>query len=173
MGLFAPCMGLFDPCMGLFAPCMGLFAPCVSLSALVRVSLPQVWVCSTHVYGSVCPIYENPRQSWVLDSTLCIPDSKCWILAFESATGYQSLGGLWISLSVFWIPKPRISDSTSNWNPGSRIPPAKFSWIQALRWGETLGHLWCYFIVGRRKYTFSSKSVSRTTETLVRTTFFP
>ena len=88
-------------------------------STHVWVCLPHVWVCLPHVwvcpplYGSVCPIYENRRQSWVLDSTLCIPDSRCWILAFVSGTWYQSLVGLWISLAVFWIPKPRISDSTS------------------------------------------------------------
>ena len=53
------------------------------------------------MYGSVCPMYENPRQLWVLDSTLCIPDSRCRILDFVSGTGCQSIVGFWISLAVF------------------------------------------------------------------------
>ena len=43
--------------------------------------------------------------------------------------GIERVNGTRIPRAVFWIPKPRIPDSTSKNFPGFRIPQAKISGI--------------------------------------------
>ena len=62
------------------------------------------------------PIFA-PCKSWILDSTMWIPDSRFPIPV-------SRVLHLRIPLAVFWIPKPKILDSTSKKSPesGFRIP---------------------------------------------------
>ena len=55
----------------------------------------------------------HPRQSWILDSTPWISDS-----GFKSSVGFR------VPWAVLWIPKSRISETTSKnfSNRGIRIP---------------------------------------------------
>ena len=71
-------------------------------------------------------IWGNPRQSWILDSTMWIPDSRFQLLdssliQWNLDSGFQSLVGFQIHWDAFWIPKHRILDSTSENFPDSRI----------------------------------------------------
>ena len=71
------------------------------------------------------------KQSWILDSTPWIPDSRyripdSWSVNLEY--GFQSLAGFRILLAVLRIPRPRISDSKQKF-PGFRYP-------DSLSWGE-------------------------------------
>ena len=78
----------------------------VAISAL----LPACYMCVFWLKVSKShPMLGNPRPSWILDSTLWISDSSYWIPVFVS--------GSWFGIPIlagFRIPKPRISDSTSN-----------------------------------------------------------
>ena len=71
-------------------------------------------------------IWGNPRQSWILDCTMWIPDSRFQLLdssliQWNLDSGFQSLVGFQIHWDAFWIPKHRILDSTSENFPDSRI----------------------------------------------------
>lgn len=51
----------------------------------------------------------SPRQSWILDSTPWIPDSRYGCTRFQSLSVF--VFGFWIPI-VRWVPKLRIPDST-------------------------------------------------------------
>ena len=59
--------------------------------------------------------HRAPRQSWILDSTPCISDSKYWIpdsLSVELGFRISIVSGPFrIPWAVFRIPKPRILES--------------------------------------------------------------
>ena len=87
----------------------------------------------------------NPGQSWILHSTSCTPDSRCWILVFVTDTWILYSRLKWDFRYLLscncnsWIPKPRILDSTSE--NISRIPKSGFL---ALR--RPSGRFW-YWVV--------------------------
>ena len=60
----------------------------------------------------------NPRQTWILDSTPWIPDTWHWIpadsLSVELGFRILVVSAIRIPRTVFWIPKPRIPNSTRN-----------------------------------------------------------
>ena len=60
----------------------------------------------------------NPRQSWILDSMPWIPDSSYWIPILSRIPDFF--------LAVFWIPKPRIPDSTAKI---ARFPESGFLYM--------------------------------------------
>ena len=63
----------------------------------------------------------NPRQSWILDSALWIPDSKhlsrfCILSQWNLDSGFQSLVSFLVPGAVFHlirIPEPTIPNCTS------------------------------------------------------------
>ena len=62
------------------------------------------------------PMWGNPRQSWIVDSTQWIPDSRYSIPVFVSRTWILDtnfLVGFRIPYAVFRIPKSSILDSVS------------------------------------------------------------
>ena len=67
----------------------------------------------------LAPCIGDPGQSWILDSTLWVPNFRYWISVFVSwnlDSGFQSFLGFPDSLSCIF----RFQ------NPGIRIPQAKF-----------------------------------------------
>ena len=69
------------------------------------------------------PAQKLPKT--VLDAGFRIPSTGFWILCpWNLNSGFQSLVGFRIPWAVFKIPKPRISDSTTQF-PGFQIPQAK------------------------------------------------
>ena len=80
--------------------------------------------------GPFSPHIRSTRQSWILNSTLRIPDSRNWppiLCRWNLDSGFQSLVGFRIPWAVVRISKPRIP----------RIPQAKISRIQdSLIWGD-------------------------------------
>ena len=80
------------------------------------------------------PMLGNPRQSWILDFTPLIPDSRYWIPVFVSGT--------WIMGSKCDLVRFQILELYSGFrSPGFRIPEAKISRIPEtrlpvyMRWG--------------------------------------
>ena len=60
------------------------------------------------------PMLENPRQSWILDLTPWIPDSRYWISDYLSVKlGFRIPNSEFQSLMGFRIFLSRIPDSTS------------------------------------------------------------
>ena len=78
----------------------------------------------------------NPRQSWVLDSTLWITDSRYWIPVFVSRTWIldSNLSGIPDSLRCIPDSKPRIPDSTSKLFPDSGISGFPYTVRQVYEW---------------------------------------
>ena len=78
-------------------------------------------------YLSRHPMKGSLSKSWILDSTPWIPDAGYWISVFVCGTwdsAFQSLVRFPIRWAVFWLPKPRIPESTNKNFPdfGIRIP---------------------------------------------------
>ena len=125
--------------------------PSRAKTAITIIVVPVIWSPSAsavetpvvltfwHKRGERTSVASNvslsyPRQSWILDSTPWIKESRHWIPVFVSGTldsGFKSLEG-------FWIPKPRIPDSTSNF-PDSGFHQQKFLGFRnphSLTWSE-------------------------------------
>ena len=92
----------------------------------------------------------NPRQTWTLNATSRIPDSRnyCRFQPFQRNldSGFQSLVGFRILWNVFRIPKPKIPDSTSKNFPdsGIRFPlHGAISSMTSFRWQRE--PCWCAF----------------------------
>ena len=107
-------------------------------------------------------------QSGILESTM---DSSICYSNLDS--GFQSLVGLWISSVVFWMPKPRISDSTiKNFlYSGIRIPfhGARYFIFLTLRTAKThVITVWCgicstnnYYYTRRQYFSIPSTKFTK------------
>ena len=81
---------------------------------------------------NIAHIWGNPRQSWNLDSIPWIPDSR-----YRIRDSLSVVLGFWIPIvskfripgAVFWIPKPRIPDSTSK---NYLIAESRFPYIERI-----------------------------------------
>ena len=90
----------------------------------------------------MCPlVLGNPRQTWILDSTLWIPDSRRGyqgLCQWNLDSGFQSLVG-------FWIPYVYIIKLYSGFqSPGLQIPQAKNARILESRF-PSIGWSCAYF----------------------------
>ena len=101
----------------------------VPVSIRINTGIPAEWIrnlrwsqlVSKHRFESKCSAKVSPleresaRQSWILNFTPRIPDSRLLIsfCQWNLDSGFQSLVGFRILWVVFRIPRPRISDSTS------------------------------------------------------------
>ena len=100
---------------------------CLEVEFLKNIQLPTSCLsralCTTivaQIQDNCRPMKGNPRQSWILDSALWIPEFK----VLDSSICQQNLDSEFQSLVGFRISKPRISDSISKIFPdsGIRIP---------------------------------------------------
>ena len=99
----------------------------VNGSALSLVFKPRflfnMLAITAEIAQRICPMLGNPRQSSILDSGFWIPHhgSQTPITGFQSLSmkiwfRIQKFVGFRIPWAVFWIPKPRIPDSTSKFS---------------------------------------------------------
>ena len=90
--------------------------------------------CCGNLY-LIRPMEGNARQSWILDSTPWVPNSRYWIPFFlvELGLWFPMVSGILDSLSCVPNPNFRILDSTSKlpWIPNST---SKY-FLDSLTWG--------------------------------------
>ena len=85
------------------------------------------------------PVYGNPRQTWILDSTRCIQDSRYWISVFVFGTWIPIVSCIQDSLSCIPDSLSCIPDSKTK---VMRIPQTKISRIPEsglpCTWGDVI-----------------------------------
>ena len=92
-------------------------------------------------------MWGNPRQSWIVDSTQWIPDSRYSIPVFVSRTWILDtnfLVGFRIPYAVFRIPKSSILDSVSKIFLDSGVHKHRYMGEKSHL--ENLRKVWCFFM---------------------------